>query len=282
MPKEILLGLEKINTDKLFEIRLRKGYPITVFYSGKRAYLGCSGITYNEKTSIKCDDNAIDGIVKKITEYSFYAFNENVKKGFLTTKDGIRVGVAGECVYGDKLITIKNFSSLNIRIPHNIDGSSDGFFGKIHVNDFFFNTLIVSPPFCGKTTVLKDVAKKINDNYSINVLMIDERGEFSCVGGKNIDSIKFSDKPYAFEYGIRSMSPDVIITDELSGKDDWLFVERAINSGVKVISTCHAASLNDVLQKDYYIKGVFDRYVVLKKGKFGEVAGVYDGDQNLL
>lgn len=282
MTEKLIVPLSNIAKDKLYEIRLRNGFPVSLNYGGKKIFLGENGVTYYEKAAILCDIDLINEIIDNLTEKSLYAFNESIKKGFLTGKGGIRVGVAGECVYDKELITIKNIDSLNIRIPHEVNGSSDAFFDRIKKNGDFCSTLIISPPFCGKTTVLKDVAKKINDYYDKNILIIDERGEFSPVKGARIDSIKYSDKLYAFEYGIRSMSPDIIITDELSTKEDWLCAMRAVNSGVKIISTCHAETIDEVKEKDFFIGNVFDRYVILKKGKFGELFGVFDKNYKLI
>lgn len=279
---KLCVPLNKIDTEKLYEIRLRTNYAVCVNYGGKRLFLSQSGITRYENAAIKCDLTLINAVIDNLTEHSVYAFNESLKKGFLPANNGVRVGVAGECVFGDKLITIKNIRSLNVRIPHRIKGASDGFFNKIKDDGEFYNTLIISPPFCGKTTVLKDIAEKIDAYYDKNLLIIDERGEFSDVKGKNIDVIKYSDKLYAFDCGIRAMSPDVVITDELVEKNDWICVERAVNSGIKIISSCHAASLEEVIRKEYFKSVVFERYVVLRKRRFGEVFKVYDNLYNEL
>lgn len=274
--------LEKIDTDKLYEIRFRCGFPISVNYKGKKFFLCENGITIYEKTAITCDINLINSIIDNLTEYSIYAFNERIKKGFLPSKNGIRVGIAGECVFDEKLLTVKNINSLNVRIPHEVPGSSDCFFDEIKNSGEFFNTLIISPPFCGKTTVLKDISKRINDYYNKNILIIDERGEFSSIKGKNIDTITYSDKLYAFNCGIRSMSPDIIITDELSGEDDWRCVYNAVNSGIKIISSCHAESIEEVKNKKFFKGGVFERYVIFKKGRFGELSCVLDKNYNFI
>ena len=272
---EILSAIKKIDSDKLYEIRLRKNFPIIVNYGGKRFYLKENGVFSTRNNALICSEKTIERIIQLITEYSVYAFNDKLKKGFITTKNGIRIGVAGECVYGDGLVTIKNISSLNIRIPHIIVGASNSFFSKIHDKNCFYNTLILSPPFCGKTTVLKDVAQKINDHFNKSILILDERGEFKQVTGENIDAIVYADKLYGFEYGIRSMSPEIIITDELSSKEDWNCVLLAVRSGIKIIASCHAGGIFDLKNKINF-SNVFDRYVVLKSGFFGQVDGVFD------
>ena len=156
--------------------------------------------------------------------------------------------------------------------------SVNPFFEKICNERNLFNTLIISPPFCGKTTVLKDLAIKINGLNLGSILIIDERAEFENVQGINIDKILYSDKLYAFEYGVRSMSPSIVITDELVTKNDWLCAKKATDCGVKIIASCHAASIDDVKRKDYFIENVFERYVVLLSGvKPGILKSVYNG-----
>ena len=209
-----------------------------------------------------------------------YAYNECLKKGFLTTRQGVRIGLAGECVYdNDKIITIKNITSLNIRVPHFIENSADKIY-KYVLDKEINSSLIISPPFYGKTTMLKSIVKKLDSEDNYNILVVDERNEFSYIVGANIDSIKFCNKEYAFSYGIRSMSPDVIITDELMGKNDWKSVELAINSGVKVIASCHAENLKQLIDKESFISGLFQRYVVLDShsGRAGIVYKVYNGE----
>lgn len=280
LPEKLKSAVENLNADKLYELRLRRDFVVSVNYDGKKCFLSENGITQYEIAAIKCEKNDIDYVIDSLTERSIYAFNENIKKGFLTSKEGFRVGISGECVFDKDIVTVKNITSLNIRIPHDIPGSSDSFFYKIKNGDEFYNTLIISPPFCGKTTVLKDIALKINTFYDKNIFIIDERGEFSAVKGVRIDCLAYSDKLYAFEYGVRSMSPDIIITDELVAREDWECVYSAVNSGIKIISTCHAASIDEIKRKIFFNSNIFNRYVVLKGNEFGKLLKVYDGDFN--
>ncbi len=139
------------------------------------------------------------------------------------------------------------------------------------------NTLIISPPAKGKTTILKDLARKIDAKLNIPILIMDERGEFASVKGKNIDVIKFGNKLYSFNYGVRSLSPMVVITDELSEKNDWICASNAANSGVKIIASCHGGNIDEIKRKEYFINNVFERYVVLKNlQKPGMIDGFYN------
>ncbi len=280
LPDDIHVSLKKLNVDKLTELRLRIGYPVLIFYDNKRRYLSVDhGVVDCIDMATVCFSEHINFIINKVCEYSIYAHNDKICNGYLTTPDGIRIGVAGECVFNkEKIVTIKNISSLNIRVPHEITGCCDNFFSKLFNDDGdFLNTLIISPPFCGKTTMLKDLAKKMDRRNAYSILIIDERGEFNRIKGENIDVIKFSNKFYAFEYGLRSLSPNLVITDELITREDWLCVKNAVNSGVKIIASVHADSINSVVSKNHFINNLFDRYILLDSKKPpGVIKGVYD------
>lgn len=275
LPTKFLSSLKTIDIDYLYEIRLRTGYPVKVNYKGEKKYLCEKGITKIKKNAIVCAEQDIYLIIDNVTEQSLYAFNDRIKSGYITTENGIRIGICGECVFEEnKIITIKNFNSLNVRIPHEIIGCCDKIYKKITDGDRVFNTLIVSPPFDGKTTMLKDLARKLNDKIDKSILIIDERGEFSSVKGENIDKIMYSDKFYAFNFAIRSMAPEIIITDEIVGDSDWRCAKSVSDSGVKIIASCHADSIENVKSKSFFINGVFERYVLMHNQ--GNIKSIYD------
>ena len=276
-------AVAKTDVKALSEIRLRVGFPIFGVFNGKKIYISENGLTLNKSDAITCTGQDVSKCIEYATEKSLYAFNDRLKQGFLTTKDGVRIGVAGDCVVeDDKIITVKNISSLNIRIPHEIKDCSQKIYNKLFLNDVF-NTLIVSPPSKGKTTILKDLARKFNAYTDQSIMIIDERGEFANVSGENIDAIKFSNKFYALNYGIRSMSPRIVITDELQSKDDWQSAKTAAFSGVKIIASCHGKDISDLKNKDFFIKNVFERYVVLDANRpAGTVKDFYDSDLNII
>lgn len=283
LPVRIVNALNKTDTDTLSELRLRTDFPIFGIFKGKKAYLSDEGATLDRNNALICRQGVILETVVNATERSLYAFNDRLKQGFITTRDGVRIGVAGECVFdNDRIITIKKISSLNIRVPHEIKNCSAAIYNKIFSHSVC-NTLLVSPPAKGKTTILKDLARKFNDNTDYSVLIIDERGEFNSISGENIDLIKYSNKIYALSYAIRSMSPNIVITDELQSKEDWKSAEQAAYSGVKIVASCHGKDIEDLKSKDFFNKNVFERYVVIDADKpAGSVKGIYDKDFNII
>ena len=284
LPNNVKEQIKKLDVDKLTEIRFRIGYPVIIKYDNKKQYLFYESKTNLIGQAILCRKVDIDEIISNVTDKSIYAYNENIKNGFLTTKDGIRIGIAGECVIdNDKLITIKNITSLNIRIPHEIIDVSNKIFNYVFSSEKVKNTLIISPPFYGKTTMLKDLTLKLNEKNIGNILVIDERYEFSRINGENIDVIQNSSKLFAFERGIRSLSPNIVITDELCGANDWLCVKKAVDSGVKIIASCHSDDVHRLKNKTEFIDGLFEIYVVLYDfGKPGRIKYVYDKEFNLI
>jgi len=272
----------------LYEIRIRLNKPIVVNYKGKYEVL-------KEKEGYNVVDvlagrDLINYIVSVATKQSLYAYNHQLKQGFITTDSGIRLGICGTVVYNNgEVSTIKNINSLNIRICHQVVNCSENIINFISVNGVVKNTLIISPPGAGKTTMIRDLALKLSNEKQIkNILVVDERFEIAGSGdnnfleiGKFVDVISGSDKNYAFEQGVKTMNPKVIITDEISRGEDLDSIKQTIRSGVKVIATAHAENLNNLKLKKYFNQTVQDRYferivVLSKRLGVGTVEGVFD------
>ncbi len=276
----------KINWKCVNEIRFRTGKPVLVSVGQNKFFLCETGATSNIKEAIFCSKTMIEDIIFRASEFSIYSVNEQIKRGFIMTKGGVRLGLGGSLIEEAGVIkTMSNFSSINIRIPHKITNCSLNAFGKIYTNNKVLSTLIISPPGCGKTTFLRDFVYQLSErNLAFNVLVIDERGELdmgeqNCLGNFS-DIISYSSKKIGFENGIRSLSPDIIVTDELAG-EDVNFVKNAVNSGISVLASVHSSSIDELLKKNDFTKilqeKVFQRYVVLSnRNGPGSFEGVYN------
>ena len=277
---------QKIGLDKINEMRFRENKPIVLNIAGRAYFLNEQGLITLPERGIKATKKMIEDIIYKASEFSIYSVNEELKQGYLVLDGGERIGVCGTFVTENKKIkTITNFTSLNIRIPHEIKNASLSVFKFLYQDNSLKNTLIISPPGLGKTTFIRDfVLQLTNKNLFYNVLIIDERGE---IAGKNnklqvgnfCDIISFSDKANGFLQGIRAMNPDLIVTDELGQEEDFDAINFAVNSGVKILATIHAESISQLRQKKYFSKidGLFERFVVLKKGVSpGTIEGIYN------
>lgn len=291
LPTEIALALSKLDFKGLQELRLRANKPITICYFSKYYFLNENGLSSHCKKSLILSSSDLDDIIFRASNFSLYAVNEEIKQGFISLKNGIRIGIVGQVVMeNNKIITIKNFSALNFRFPHEIKGASDRIIDKLIDNDNFLNTLVVSSPGAGKTTLIRDIARQISGIKLIkNILIVDERNEISGFvnGTSTLDIGLFSDilvggeKAYAFSNGIRSMSPDVIVTDEIGSKQDCECLQYASTCGVSILATIHAKNINQLLKKVDFLplltNKIFKRYVVLssKNGK-GTIENLYD------
>ena len=273
LPQHVKDALKYLNEQCVFELRIRLNRPIMVNCQGKYRYLGEFGITNVETMAITCDMDDITQCIYKAGKCSVYAVEEQIKRGYITASNGERIGLAGEYVYEKgQPLTIRNVTSLCIRVPHEVIDSGQTIF-NLCMSDKIRNILICSPPGLGKTTILRDLAKKICEKYVKNVLICDERGEIAIHETEmQCDVLKYATKEIAFEAGIRAMRPDVIITDELS-LQDCQAVERAVAAGVCVLASAHVACF-DALAPSF--RGIFERYVFLHTQEIGRVQVIYD------
>ncbi len=282
---EILVS--KVNFKSINEIRLRADKPIVLNIGSQRIYLGENGVTSNLKFALYASKIMVEDVIFRASECSIYSVNEQLKKGYLVTKGGIRLGIGGDVIEeAGKIKTLTNFNSINIRLPHEIKNCSLNAFNFLIVNNQILNTLVISPPGAGKTTFLRDFVYQLSErNYAYNVLILDERGEIDlgtdgCVGNFS-DKISFAKKSIGFENGIRSLSPDLIVTDELGHQEDVDAILYAVNSGVSVIASAHSDTIENFIKKptfDELVKNkVFRRYILLsQRNGPGTLEGIYD------
>ena len=246
LPTYILKELKSFGLENIDEVRLRDNLKVSVLVKGQKRTLGVS-----VKSSVDIEETVYNACKRSI-----YSYDEDIKNGFITTDKGERIGLAGEFVLKDnKVVTIKNFSSLVIRIPKEVIGFSKRYFDNVFSN---CSVLIFSKPGAGKTTFLRDLIKNISDLNTFNVVVIDERNEIASKTnkkgfdlGENVDVLTYSTKPYGFNQAIRTLNPDFIATDELSNDEDAFGVLRAILGGVKVIATTHASNIREIKENSF-------------------------------
>ena len=273
LPKYIQNALKQVNLQYLYELRLRADKPIMVNFNGKYQYLSGFGVTTSREKALKCTAEDIEDCVYRAGNFSVYSVEEQIKNGFLTSKGGVRLGLAGEYVFDSgKPLTIRHFSSLCIRIPHEIYGCAQEIYDKC-MSGRVKNLLIASPPGLGKTTILRDLGRIIAERTRKNILICDERGEISAGKlGETCDIIKYSDKATAFEAGVRALRPDIMITDELSERD-CPALKKAMDAGVQVIATAHFSDISYI--KTPFIE-LFEEFVLLDTQKIGKIKGIYN------
>lgn len=286
LPQNIKTELGDILQRKdLQEIRIREDKPLMVEL-GKEEII-C------KYTPSKED---LKAIVQRMSNYSIYAFEEEIKKGYITIKGGHRVGICGRCVMEkDEVKTIRSIASLNIRVCREVIGCSNSIMKFIFKNNSVTNTIIISPPKCGKTTLLRDIVRNISDGINEKkivgkkVCIIDERSEIgACYNGVSqlktgvrTDILDSCLKSEGIMMAVRSMSPDVIVCDEIGTYKDMDSILFALNSGVNLITTIHGYGIEDLYNrkvfKEIIENKVFKRAIVLSsKDGAGTIEYVYD------
>ncbi len=252
LPPYILKELKVLGLENIDELRIRDNLNLSVLVNGKQKKL-------NVKIKNSID---LEEIVYSACKRSIYSYEEDIKNGFITTEKGERIGLAGEFVLKDnKVITIKNFSSLVVRIPREVVGFSNKYFKEVFSNN---SALIFSKPGAGKTTFIRDLAKNLSNSNVGNIVVIDERNEIASKTNKkgfdlgdNVDVLTYATKLYGFNQALRTLNPDFIITDELSNENDVFGVLRAVLGGVKVIATTHASSMSEII-RNLFLKKLID------------------------
>ncbi len=286
LPSYISNEIIRLNcSQNITEIRLRTKCKIIIVCGKNEIVLDC--IT---------TPKVILDILLNVSKNSIYAIQNDLNNGFVVIRGGHRIGISGEVVYVDgKIKNIKNICSLNIRVARQIYGCADRILSEIIVNNEFLNTLIVSPPGCGKTTLIRDIIRQTSNGIPSlnfkgkNVALIDERGEIASVYegvasldvGVRTDIMSNVNKASGMKMMIRSMAPDIIATDEIGKKEDIIAIKEAILSGVKVIFTMHGDSIKSILKnqniKELLDLNIFSKIIILSNGKVpGIVEKVYD------
>ena len=260
------------SNDGVTEIRLRVNRRVCIYISKKEIMIDYI-VTMKD----------ILDILVKVSKNSLYSIQNDINEGFVTIKGGHRIGITGEAVIENgKVINIKNINSLNIRVAKQILGSANSIIDYV-ANDFEIkNVLIVAPPGCGKTTILRDLIRQISSGdkkrKGYNIGVVDSRGELASVYGgipyldvgTRTDIMTNISKAKGIEMLVRSMGLSAIATDEIGLKEDIDAIEGAMLSGVKLIFTMHGISLDDVYMNSNVKKIVdyFD-YIVLLSNRNG-------------
>lgn len=278
--KQLLKDIDSKYFEEAEEIRIRLDRSI-IFKTFDKEYIVLKDKTLSSvflENVYKPTMEDIAQTIETMGDYSIYALEQELKNGFLTLKGGFRVGITGKAIIEDnKIKTIRNISSINIRIARQVKGCSNHILHYINCENIK-STMIISPPNCGKTTLLRDVIRNISD-LKENVALIDERSEIAgtYMGkiqldvGKRTDVLDRCPKYEGMLMVLRSMSPSVIAVDEIGSKEDIEAIEKIANSGVKIICTIHAYNIEDIKQKEniknILNKKIFERYIVLNRKK---------------
>ena len=286
LPISMLEKIKKIgSTTNITEIRLRVGRNILL-------------VTSDVEVEVDYIVNLKDmlDILVKVSKNSIYAIQNEINNGFVVINGGHRIGICGEVVIENgKIKNIKNINSMNIRVARQLVGVADKVMPYIVNNGNVQNTIIISPPGCGKTTILRDIVRQISSGAKIlnfkgkNVGLVDERGEIAAVSlgipnldvGLRTDIMSNVPKSIGMQMLVRSMGIDVIATDEIGGKEDFEAIKYANSSGVNLVFTMHGNDIRDVYKKEEIKKllndGIFSVAIILsRKNGVGTIEKICD------
>ena len=280
LPSRVNEAAEYMKEDEIQEIRIMAERNCVFSVSGK---IVDTNVFVSKREFLK--------IVEAMSRGSLYAMQHNLANGFFTLEGGHRVGVCGKVTAEDgKIMHMSDISSLCIRISKEIKGVSDKIMPYIEDKEKISNTLIISPPGAGKTTVLRDIARNLGNRKK--VCIVDERSEIAdCRSGVAQNDVgKFTSvldsapKAEGMRMLLRTMAPDVIITDETGSESEEAAIESIINCGVKIITTAHGYSEKDVRKKKCFSAlwegGVFECVIILSSRKGpGTVEKIIKGGQ---
>lgn len=273
----------RVSFEHLQEIRLRPGRPMVFLEAGRERVTDC---LVSEKDVAECLQYAGD--------YSLYAWEEELKNGYLTIRGGHRIGLAGQVrAEQGQVRQLKRAGSLNIRVAHEILGCAVPLIEPLFGDGKLKNVLLISPPGGGKTTCLRDLIRLLAEGQSpvgpVNIGVVDERSELgACYQGVpqndlglRSDVLDGCPKAAGIFMLLRSLAPDVIAVDEISLDADAKAVEYAAGCGCTFFATVHgdspAALRRPALQKLWEQK-LFERYVLLSKKPAGQILDIYDRD----
>lgn len=288
------------------ELMLRVGQPPIFYVRGQEHILLENGSLYyvkKENTELWkrgyiVTKKDIYDILQKATNVTPIAYQEEIGQGYLTLEGGHRLGFAGQIVADKNKVFFKHINGMMLRIAKERKGCADKALPFLIQNNRVCNTLVISPPACGKTTFLRDCARQLSDGTELlegkKTVVIDERMEIAATTsgipqfdvGKRTNVICGCKKEMAFVMAVRSLSPEIIIADEIGFQEESRALLYGIYSGCSVICSTHGHSVEEVKDrnslKELFKEGIFSRYVILEKEADQYKSKVFDKMGNLL
>ena len=301
MPARIKEGLQKLSAQQislLQEIRLRRQQPLLLKIGNSEWGLSAKGTCKVEESYVISQKELVD-ILHAMSGFSLYAIEDELKQGYLTLEGGHRVGLTGKAVLeNDQIKTLKYMNGMNIRIAHEVIGCSERVMPYLVSNQKVYHTLIISPPGCGKTTLLRDIIRQLSDGYHgygpYTVSVVDERSEIAACYegmpqknvGKRTDVLDGCPKAEGMRMLLRAMGPEVVAVDEIGKAEDCTALREMLGAGVAIICTVHGKDETECLRrpslKEMLSEGLFERIIILShRHGPGSIEAILDGTRQM-
>ena len=277
-----LRALPSSLADGLVEVRLGIDRPLSVSDCQRDWFLGADGQVTAAAGALRLTADESRDLLQSLTRYSVYAYEEELRNGFLTLQGGYRVGVAGRAVVRNGVLNgFGAATSYCIRIPRQIHGAAEEVHAAVRTPRGIRNTLVVSPPGMGKTTLLRDLARLLGVGSAaqpgLRVCIVDERSELA--GGERrfdlgprTDILDGCPKAQGVMLALRSLNPQVLVTDEIGRAEDAVALLDAINCGVGILTSAHGGSVEELRHRPVLremIQGAYFQLFVLMDGSRG-------------
>lgn len=263
LPPSWMDALDQV-AENMQEIRLRADAPVMVSLPQGERFLTAHGLSLVRQSDVLfCSRRQLEACFLSFCGHSVYAHQWELAQGYIAVEGGIRVGVAGTAVVRDGVvITVQNVIALCIRLPRRIEGCARSLMPLLREGE---NTLLVGPPSCGKTTLLRDLAVQLSARHH-RVTVVDERGELSLDDTlKGCDVLRGYPKAVGIRQAVRCLAPDFILLDELGDSAEVQAVADCAHAGVAVVATLHGYDpwqmARQPFVRDLIFRRIFSRWV---------------------
>lgn len=282
LPECYRMPLSAVSFDGLEEIRFRAKRPILLYYNKATLLLGQNGIVRTPHLALCPTAHDLEMLAACLCNHSVYACLDDLSCGFVTITGGHRIGFSGRGVIKENCISsIASISGINLRIAREHCGCAESLASKLCSGNTVKNTLLISPPQCGKTTYLRDLARIFSARYKITI--VDERSEIAGMQngtpafdiGLQTDVLDHFPKTEGMLLALRSLSPQILMTDELGDPRDNDAMMKLFGAGCKIIATLHGESLCEIKKTKKELLSFFDVAVLLgRKGGIPSVLSI--------
>lgn len=281
--REMLRRADQEQLAQLEELRLKPLTPPLCRFSNNEAFLAWDGsLVAHPQDGQALSISELHKTVMLLSDSSFYAIEEELRRGYITLPGGHRAGLCGRAVLSHgEIKNLKEISAINIRIARPVNGLAAPLLPYLlDPSGRLYHTLIVSEPRGGKTTLLRDLIRTISDGDNtipMRVGIVDERSELAAMRGGipqlpigiRSDVLDGCPKAEGINMLLRSMGPEVIVCDEIGREEDAAAIMEAVNGGVRMLCSAHGASKEDLLSRPV-LSGLlqqkaFDRIVLLSR-----------------